>query len=340
MSRPRLFPPKIGGLKWNDELAAIGVDHAVVDEELGVALSASGAAEVDPHALDLAGTPAEIAAAWVLLHQDYPSYGPLMYLRFVWSDASEVLRGWIVRQFAAMLTHGPRPVAESCEYGLWVDYFETPSDAPEVFASMAAQIPHSRWHRLLSAAGPVPWSVKRDCFLEATEIPSLHAALATGIAGSFYDVFGDVDAVEAARLLERIIVADDDLRATLIEATTLPLRLRTGSVIIVDDPAWEYPGSFLLDAVVSPGGRRSWVPGSELVADGTVYGRLVHWNCPFDGTSAHRVFPGRRLDGDRGLHRVEADLEHAEALVDRELEAWPPGLREHVTRGADGVSRG
>jgi hypothetical protein len=340
MSRPRLSPPKIGSLEWNGELATIGADRAVVDEELGVALRSSSAAEIDPHSLDLAGTPAEMAAAWVLLHQDYPSYGPLMYLRFVWSGASEALRGWIVRQFAAMLVHGPRPVAESGEYGLWVDYFETPSDAPEVFASLTAQIPHSHWHRLLGAAGPVPWSVKRDCFLEATEIPALHAALATGIAGSFYDFLGDVDAVEAAQLLERITVADNDLRATLIEATTLPLRLRTGSVIIVDDPAWEYPGSFLLDAVVSPGGRRSWVPGSELVADGTVYGRLVHWDCPFDRTPAHRVLPGRRLDGNRGFHRVEADPEHAEALVDRELEAWPPGLREHVARGGGGVSRG
>lgn len=174
-----------------------------------------------------------------------------MYLRHVWVDADKVLRDWIVRQFAAMLLNGPRPVAESGEYGLWVDYFETPSDAPEVFTGLTAELPHSFWPRLLSAAGPVSWAVKRGRFFEAPEIPALHAALAAGVAGSFYNVYGDVDAVEAAQLLERITVADDGLRAALVEATTEPLGLRCGSAIVVEDSAWKYPGSFLLDAMVS-----------------------------------------------------------------------------------------
>jgi hypothetical protein len=230
-----------------------------------------------------------------------------------------------------MLFHGPQPVAESAEYGLWVDYFETPSDAPQVFQGLAEQLPRSHWPRLLSAAGPVPWAAKRALFAEAAGVPALHTPLAEGIAGSFYDVYGDVDAVEAARLLASITVADDGLRAALTEATTQPLRLRSGAAIIIEDPAWEHPGSFLLEAEVS-GSRWRWVPGSELVADGTVYGRLLHWCFPFDGTPAHRVVPGGELRG-YGLHRVEASPEHARMLVDRELEAWPPGLREHVARG-------
>jgi hypothetical protein len=329
--RRRTTPPKIGSRQWDHELADIGVDRAVVDEELRTALRTSGTAPVDPHSLSFSGEDEEVAAAWVLLHQDHPSYAALMYLRHTWRGASEALRDWIVRQFAAMLLHGPAPVAESGKYGLWVDYFETPSDAPEVFDGLAAQLPHSGWQRLLSAAGPVPWAVKRDRFLEAVEVPALHAALAAGIAGSFYDIYGDVDAVEAAHLLERVTVADDQLRAALVEATTEPLRLRSGSAIVVEDPAWRYPGSFLLDAVVA-GGRWRWVPGSELVADDVVYGRLVHCGFPFDGTLAHRVVAGRELDGYHQLYRVEAAPQHAETLVDRELRAWPPGLREHVAR--------
>lgn len=326
MSQRRSTPPGIGGPRWSRELAALGADRAVVAEEL------AAAAETDPHTLYyvLAGTPVECAAAWVLFHQEHPSYGALMYLRHVWLDADRELRDWIVRQFAAMLLHGPRPVRESAGYGLWVDYFETPSDAPEVFRGLTEQLPRSRWEGLLSAAGPVPWPVKREAFLAAAEVPELHAALARGVAGSFYDVYGDVDAMEAARLVESITVTDGEVLAALTEATTRPLRLRTGSAILVTDPAWKHPGSFLLEAVVADG-RWRWVPGSELVVDGTVHGRLRHWNFPFDGTPEHRLFPGHRRKGYE-VHRVEAPPEHAEALANRELEAWPPGLREHVAR--------
>ncbi|MFC4012494.1 hypothetical protein ACFOY2_35025 [Nonomuraea purpurea] len=334
MSSRRSTPPKIGGFEWDRELAALGVDRAVVDEELGWVLDGRSTAEVDPHSVYFDSVPAGVVAAtWVLLHQEQPSYGTLMYLQFVWSDADEYLRAWIVRQFAAMLVHGPPPVAESAEYGLWVDYFETPSDAREVFPSLAGQLPHSHWPRLLSAAGPVPWTVKRTVFTEAAEVPALHAALAKGIAGSFYDVYGNVDAVEAARLLESIRVADDDLRSALTEATTQPLLLRSGAAILVDDPAWEHPGSFLLEATVSAG-RQRWVPGSELVVDGTVYGKLRHWDFPFDESLAHRVVPVPPLHGDC-LHRVEAPPEHAQVLANRDLEAWPSGLREHVMRNID-----
>jgi hypothetical protein len=334
VSRRRPTPPKIGSPKWDRELAAIGLDRAAVDEELSAALRTSGAAEVDAHSLYFPGEPAEEAAAWILLHQDHPSYAALMYLRLVWSHGNKALRAWIVRQFAAMLVHGPGPVAESGEYGLWVDYFETPSDAPEMFTGLAEQLPHSHWHRLLRSAGPVPWAAKRDRFLEAAELPALHAVLAEGIAGSFYDLLGDVDAVEAAQLLERITVADDELRTALVEATTEPLRLRSGSAVIVADPAWKYPGSFLIDAMVSSG-RERWVYGSELVADDVVYGKLVHFAFPFDPTMARRLVRGRPLARYRHWwYRIEGALEHVEALVDRDdLQVWPPGLREHVARG-------
>lgn len=166
---------------------------------------------------------------------------------------------------------------------------------------------------------------KRTRFAEAAQIPALHAALARGIAGSFYDVHGDVDAVEAAQLLKRITVVDDDIRAALIEATTEPLRLRSGSVIVVEDPAWEHPGSVLVDAQVISG-RWRFVSGSELVADGTVCGRLMHWSFPFNGALAHRVIPGPHLDGHHELHRVEGAAHRAQMLADRELQMWPPRI--------------
>ncbi|MFD0856779.1 hypothetical protein ACFQ07_31390 [Actinomadura adrarensis] len=285
MSKTTSPPPRIGTPRWDWELADMGLDRRNVDADVDCVLETTDAPDFDPHALNLLGTHAESAAAWVLLHQRFPSYGILMYLRMCWSHGEHALQDWIVRQFAAMLMHGPDPVAESAEYGLWVDYFESP-EASQVFTALTLQLPRSHWDRLISCAGPVPWDAKHPVFQEAAEVPALHPALARGLAGSFYDVCGEVDAVDAAALVDRITVADEDLLEALTEATTQPLRLRTGSAVIVDesDPSWPYPGSFLLRAVVRKP-RSRWVRRSELVADGRVYGRLVHWDFPFASTA-------------------------------------------------------
>ncbi|MFI0448311.1 hypothetical protein [Actinomadura sp. 6N118] len=334
MSDPTSPPPLIGTFRWDRELVDIGLDRLRVDADVDLVLETTDAHdEFNPHGLNLLGTDAENAAAWVLLHQMFPSYGILMYLRMCWLHGDHVLQDWIVRQFAAMLMHGPGPVAESAEYGLWVDYFES-REASRVFTALTLQLPRSHWDRLISGAGPVPWEAKRHVFREAAEIPALHPALARGLAGSFYDVYGEVDAVDASALVELITVADEDLLEALTEATTQPLRLRTGSAMVVDesDPGWPHPGSFLLRAVVrSP--RSRWVGRSELVADGRVYGRLVHWDFPFDASKiAYRTVVAPEPEGRIVLFRVEGAPEHAELLVNRDLEAWPPGLREHLAR--------
>ena len=332
MTEPTSPPPPIGSAEWDRELANIGLDRPGVDADVNAVLATTDAhSEFDPHGLNLFGTDAEIAADWVLLHQWFPSYGILMYLRMCWSHGDHALQDWIVRQFAAMLMYGPAPVADSAEYGLWVDYFESP-EASQVFTALTLQLPGSHWDRLISGAGPVPWDAKHQAFQEAAEVPALHLALARGLAGSFYDVYGDVDAVDAAVLLNRLTIADEALLAALTEATTQPLRLRSGSAVIVEesDAGWPHPGSFLLRAAVR-GSRSRWVRQSELVADGRVYGRLAHWDFPFDPTKiAHRLVAAPEPEGRVVLFRVEGPPEHAELLVNRELEAWPPRLREHL----------
>ncbi|GAB3827016.1 hypothetical protein ACFPIJ_07200 [Dactylosporangium cerinum] len=320
------IPPPIGSTAWDRELLTLGIDRATVDRELREAVA--GIAEPDGHDVYLNDASPETAAVLVLFHQERPSYSALMYLRFVWNGADGRLRDWIVRQYAAMLVHGPGPVAESGEYGLAIDYFEDHRVASGVLAALLTQVPEDHWAGILRAAGPVQWSAKRQLFLAAAARPALHAALAKGMAASFYGVYGDIDAPEAAELLRRITVEDERVRGHLVQATTEPMLMRSGSAIVVTDAHWAHPGSILLEMVVTRGPWR-WAARSELVADGRTWGRLVHWSFPFRREHEHRTLPGRPLDKPE-LHRIEDPPADPADLVDRDFELWPPGLREHL----------
>lgn len=323
-------PPPIGSAAWDRELASLGVDRVAVDRELRLAVDDAAAAEPDGHDVYLGDASPLTAAVLVLFHQQRPSYSALMYLRFVWNDADGRLRDWIVRQYAAMFVHGPGPVTDSGSYGLDIDYFEHDKDAAAVLAALLAQVPVGHWGGILRAAGPLAWPVKRRLFLTAAELPELHAALAEGMAMSFYGTYGDVDAPEAAELLQRITVADDRIRAALVEATSQPVLMRSGSAIVVTDTRWTHPDSFLLEMTVTGGGQR-WSPRSELVVDGQALGRIAHWAFPFRPGLEHLVLPGRTLDKPQ-LHRIEGTSTSAEDLVDRDLELWPAGLRQYLAQ--------
>lgn len=324
-------PPPIGGVAWDRELAALGVDRTDVDHELRLAIAdavAAGIVEPDGHDVYLNDASPETAAVLVLFHQQRPSYSALMYLRIVWNEADRHLRDWILRQYAAMLVHGPDPVADSGTAGLAMDYFEHREDAADVLAALLTQIPASHWGGLLRAAGPLAWPVKRQLFLTAAEMPALHAPLGQGMAASFFGFYGNIDAPEAAELMQRITLADDRTRAALVEATTQPMLMQSGSAIVVTDTRWAHPDSFLLEMTVTSG-RWRWQSGSELVINGQVRGRLMHWDFPFRPEREHRRLPGRALDKSR-LHRIDGSPAEASKLVDQELELWLPGLREFL----------
>lgn len=326
-------PPPIGSAAWDRELVALGTDRATVDRALHLVVEDAvdgGIVEPDGHDVYLDDASPVTAAVLVLFHQERPSYSALMYLRFVWNDGDVRLRDWIVRQYAAMLVHGPQPVADSAEYGLVMDYFEAYQEAPGVLAALLTQVPADHWGGILRVAGPLAWPVKRDLFLAAAEMPALHAPLAEGMAGSFYGLYGDIDAPEAAELVGRITIADDLVRAHLIEATTQPMLMQSGSAIVVTDARWTHPDSFLLEMTVTSGLRR-WSHRSELVLDGQSRGRIAHWAFPFRREIEHLVLPGRTLIKSQ-LHRIEGSPNDAADLVDRELELWPAGLRAHLAR--------
>ncbi|NUR46957.1 MAG: hypothetical protein HOV71_02365 [Hamadaea sp.] len=326
------LPPPIGSAAWDRELLALGIDRATVDRELNEALEYTrdnDSAEPDGHDVYLNDASPEAAAVLVLFHQDNPSYSSLMYLQFVWNGTGQILRDWIVRQFAAMLVHGPDPVADSARLALDVDYFEDRRLVDEVFAGLLAQVPLSKSQWLLRAAGPVPWTLKRSLFLTAADDPTLHASLAYGIGASFYGLYGDVDAPEAAELVNRIVIEEDEIRSTLVEATTGPMLMRTGSAIVVTDGRWPHPGSFLLEMTVAHGNSMRWLARPELVIDGQLRGRLLHWSYPYAREFEHELLRGPALE--KALwNRIEANPADAAAWTGREVEVWPQKLREYL----------
>ena len=100
--------------------------------------------------------------------------------------------------------------AEPVTYSLWVDWFEDPVTVEGAFAEVMARPDDlaegalRRNRRVLAVSGPVPWRVKRTAYEAAATVPELHLALFHGLLGSRYDVYGDLDPVEALDLLRRL----------------------------------------------------------------------------------------------------------------------------------------
>jgi hypothetical protein len=321
-------------------LRKLGVKRPVVEDVLDRAHT-DGRETIDPHAVGHLDTPAERAALRFVLFTYVPTYASLMYVPHVWSDAGRSLKEWIVAQYAAAVDSEDARRREQALYSLQVDFFEVPERAVFVFPRLLKQV--RRRGELLSASGPVPWACKRAAYEEAALMPSLHAGLAAGIAGSFFDVYGSVEPVEARALVRKIQVRDEQVRASLESVLTQPARWTLLAVTTVDqrDPRWTrwlHSGrpettSYLV-RLEAEGRMGPWVYGSQLVHQGREIGRLVHWGFPFDPEIPHRTFHPEhlRIVGEHAagsvLFRVHGSAELAKSALGQAVESWPPGLFE------------
>ena len=327
--------PEIGSAEWDDELAGIGVERAAVDRALKSAIGSMPIAKVDPGTLRFDADSATTAAALVLLHESAPEYATLMELRVAaWFKGSPELHAWIIRQYAAMLEHGRIAVKRSVLYALWVDPFEVEEEArlvyPQLFELCASDAARAD---LVASSGPVPWDAKAKSYEWAATKPKMHVHLAKGLSGSFFDVYGRVDAVQAARVFNRIEVDDEEMRLALTEATTSPLMLW------VDHVVWtkEKPNAFYAAVVVTSRSPR-WILGAELVDGDRVAGKLLTATATYDESKAHRRIeaetapPLHARDPQVLVLELEGDAQAAETLPGKEVALWPPGLRDALGR--------
>ncbi|MFW5968610.1 MAG: hypothetical protein ACOCV2_13885 [Persicimonas sp.] len=156
---------------------------------------------------------------WILFHEVQPGYAALVQgrLLFISLDVEHPMRKWHTRQVASMILHGSEAVRESVEYYLFVDPFEVPREARVVFPTLRKLLPVEHYDVLLRASEALEWELKRDFYYFAAEYPELHDALAEGLIGSIYGVYGKVDRKEAGLLAGRIDISDPERRRVLDE---------------------------------------------------------------------------------------------------------------------------
>jgi hypothetical protein len=326
---------EIGSELWWRQARKLGVERQRVEATLDIAHS-EGRETIDPHHLRPGKSTAEQAVTYILVFKYVPTYASLMYVSHCWSKAGRSLKEWIVQQYAYSIDYGDDRQRKEALYSLWVDFFEVPPRAQLVFPRLLKAV--RRRADLLAYSGPVPWAVKRDAYHKAAQDPALHAGLASGLAGSFFDVYGSVNAVEARDLFGAITVDDQEIREALQKIITQPIRWTVLAVVKVDerDDRWtkwlpaegQHEPSFLM-LLRSTGGRHGWwVPSSELLHEGRPIGRLRHYGFPFDREIPHKVYgtleeetPGKAV-----LFRVEGSATSARSAIGSDIEAWPPGL--------------
>ena len=314
---------------WWDEVRKLGLSRNDVhfsDEDDEPPTS------IDPHDFFVAhdAPAAEHIVSYMLLAYHVPDYAALMYVPHRWKDAGRSLKEWLVAAYVWMIDEGDERQREAALYSLWVDFFEVPARASFVFPRLWRQ--SVRRDELLAASGPVPWEHKRAAYQAAALDPALHASLARGLVGSFYDAYGRVEPVEALALYRSIVVEDAEVRAALESILFTPTRWRVVGLVTVDesDPRWRKwvpegsDPSFLVELAPEAGPR--WVVRSELRHGDRWLGRLRHWGFPFDEGIRHHREAVPHTGSPAILFRVEGYVAAVRAALGAVVEAWPPGL--------------
>ncbi len=150
------------------------------------------------------------------VYDDMPAYGHLMYSvhHYPYFDASDRSFWW--GHVRTRLVSPDPAIRQPLLYCLWCDYFEDPDTVAEAWRAVTA-LPH-RSRDLLKAvlpvSGPVPYPIKRSLYRELLRDAEFHEAIFRSIQRSVFDVYGNVDARHALRLLSRLsLPASDELAA-------------------------------------------------------------------------------------------------------------------------------
>jgi hypothetical protein len=96
--------------------------------------------------------------------------------------------------------------ADPVGYVLWVDFFEDASTVKEAWEGLIKYAGGKSLLSLLERAGPVPFHLKEGVYNNLLGDESTHVAIFNSLLFSSFDVFGDVDAEKALRILGQLKV--------------------------------------------------------------------------------------------------------------------------------------
>jgi hypothetical protein len=174
---------------------------------------------------DLQAVPREFADAWwdgdvalgerldaaLQLYAQMPCYANTIALHGFYGEFDAHQRDVLWDACRAWLAGADDRLADPIAHSLWVDFFEdaaTVQDAWREVTRTDVAPWERRLARVLQVAGPVPWHVKAPVLEELSNDPRMHVAVFSALAGSAFDLLGELGA-DAGALLERLALPAD-----------------------------------------------------------------------------------------------------------------------------------
>ncbi len=146
------------------------------------------------------------------LYREMPCYANTVELKRFHADFGDDDRQRLWDAYREALQSADERLADPVSYSLWVDFFEDPATVRVAWRETTRRCDgepcERRLSRVLDVAGPVPWECKEALFAELVDDPSWHPAILRALAGSAFDVYGDLGA-SAGAWLARLRLPDD-----------------------------------------------------------------------------------------------------------------------------------
>lgn len=163
------------------------------------------------------------------LYRAMPCYATLMYARhwfFDWDDEA-MKRFW--DQYRSLLSDDDDRLADPVSYSLWCNYFEDPDSVEAAWSALTSlgSISERGLQRVLEVSGPAPYELKAPLYDRLVGDRRWHPFIFRSLIASAFDVFGQIDAKEARKVLGRLSLPEatpglDELTAKLDAMATPP----------------------------------------------------------------------------------------------------------------------
>jgi hypothetical protein len=155
--------------------------------------------------------PAQCLDTALRLYREMPCYANTIELKRAYERFGDDEKQTLWNAFRDVLACDDDRLADPLGYALWVDFFEDPATVEESWREMTGRDGDAwerRIERVLDNAGPVPWPLKEELFAQLVRDRRFHHAIFRALAGSAFDVYGQLGP-SAASWLQRLQLAPD-----------------------------------------------------------------------------------------------------------------------------------